>query len=260
MLRGAEHVSDVLAGCRADLIASATGGEVIRLGIFPSASVRLLPPIVQALRVERPGLQLVLAESVDPEALFRSVAAGELDVAFGSPIPRPRSARDCNALRRPLRTTRRRRQSSQSGGRRTPRRGGPTPADRLPLTPPGAPAPLAATPPRTPPRGIPNRRRPDRTRTRSSGSGRRCRPPTKRRSSRPTSSRGQDRPPTPTTQHHPRLATRTRHLGSAQRVHRSSPQRRHERCPRAGLTQRVTTTWYGPVMLELPLKRAAAMS
>ena len=89
VLRCAEQVGDVLAGCRADLSASATGGEVIRLGIFPSASVRLLPPIVQALRVERPGLQLVLAESVDPEALFRSVAAGELDVAFGSPSRAP---------------------------------------------------------------------------------------------------------------------------------------------------------------------------
>jgi molybdate transport repressor ModE-like protein len=89
VLRCAEHVSDVLAGCRADLSASATDGAVIRLGIFPSASVRLLPPIVQALRVEHPGLQLVLAESVDPEALFRSVAVGELDVAFGSPSRAP---------------------------------------------------------------------------------------------------------------------------------------------------------------------------
>lgn len=89
LLRGAEHVSDVLAGCRADLSASATGGEVIRLGIFPSASVRLLPPIVQALRRNHPGLQLVLTESVDPDALFQSVAAGELDVAFGSPSRAP---------------------------------------------------------------------------------------------------------------------------------------------------------------------------
>ncbi len=89
MLRCAERVSDALAGCRADLGASATGGEVIRLGIFPSASVRLLPPIVQTLRIEHPRLQLVLAESVDPEALFRSVGAGELDVAFGSPSRAP---------------------------------------------------------------------------------------------------------------------------------------------------------------------------
>jgi DNA-binding transcriptional LysR family regulator len=89
LLRCAGRVGDALAGCRADLSASTAGGEVLRVGIFPSASVRLLPPIVQALRIERPRLQLVLAESIDPEELFTSVAAGDLDVAFGSPTPAP---------------------------------------------------------------------------------------------------------------------------------------------------------------------------
>ena len=237
VLRCAEHVSDVLAGCRADLSASATGGEVIRLGIFPSASVRLLPPIVQALRVEHPGLQLVLAESVDPEALFRSVAAGELDVAFGSPSRAPAALETATLFDDPyvLLVA-----ADNPLGQEAAVR--PAEVARLPLIGyrslrPGAPAAVAATPSRTAPRGIPNRRRPDRTRTRSSGSRRRCRPPTKRRSSRPTGSRGQDRPPTPTTQHHPRLATRTRHLASAQRLHRSSPQRRRKRWHRPRLTR-----------------------
>ena len=56
---------------------------------------------MEALRVEHPAIQLVLTESVDPEALFRAVAAGELDVAFGSPTRAPAALETTTLLKDP---------------------------------------------------------------------------------------------------------------------------------------------------------------
>ena len=46
---------ETLVSARAELAAMQAEKEVLRVGIFASASARLLPPIVRALRVERPA-------------------------------------------------------------------------------------------------------------------------------------------------------------------------------------------------------------
>ena len=60
------------------------------MGIFPSASVALLPAIVTRLRVDYPDLELRLHEAFDPRDLLDLVARGTLDLAFAGAPPHPR--------------------------------------------------------------------------------------------------------------------------------------------------------------------------
>ena len=88
VLERAERIGDILAATRADLAALAADHEVLRVGIFQSASVRLLPPLVRALRAARPELEIRLHEAIDPAELSDLVLRGDLDVVFASGPPR----------------------------------------------------------------------------------------------------------------------------------------------------------------------------
>jgi DNA-binding transcriptional LysR family regulator len=87
VLERAERIGEILAATRADLAALAADHEVVRVGIFQSASVRLLPPLVRALRGERPELEIRLHEAIDPQELIDLVLRGDLDVMFASESP-----------------------------------------------------------------------------------------------------------------------------------------------------------------------------
>jgi DNA-binding transcriptional LysR family regulator len=60
----------------------ATGGTGrIRLGSFPTASVRLVPPVLSAFAAEHPGAEVSLVEE-EPEDLVERLVDGHLDVAL----------------------------------------------------------------------------------------------------------------------------------------------------------------------------------
>lgn len=84
LLDHTKRVGATLVSARADVAALRAERETLRVGIFPSASARLLPSIVRSLRDERPDLELRLHESDDPADLLDLVLRGDLDVAFGS--------------------------------------------------------------------------------------------------------------------------------------------------------------------------------
>jgi molybdate transport repressor ModE-like protein len=84
LLDQAGRIGDVLVSGRAELAALRAERETLRVGIFASASARLLPSIVRRLRGDRPELELLLHEADDPADLRDLVLRGEIDVAFGS--------------------------------------------------------------------------------------------------------------------------------------------------------------------------------
>ena len=84
-LRLLEHVDEIAArfvAARADLEAIRLERPELRLGIFQSAAVRLLPRIVRHLSRARPDLALELSERADDGVLLQQVAGGELDACF----------------------------------------------------------------------------------------------------------------------------------------------------------------------------------
>ncbi|MDX6619024.1 MAG: hypothetical protein QOK36_1410 [Gaiellales bacterium] len=87
LLERGERIGEILAATRADLAALAADHEILRVGIFQSASVRLLPPLVRALRAERPELEIRLHEAIDPQELSDLVLLGDLDLVFASEAP-----------------------------------------------------------------------------------------------------------------------------------------------------------------------------
>jgi DNA-binding transcriptional LysR family regulator len=87
VLERAARIGEILAATRADLAALAADHEVLRVGIFQSASVRLLPPLVRALRASRPELEIHLHEAIDPKELTELVLQGDLDLVFASGPP-----------------------------------------------------------------------------------------------------------------------------------------------------------------------------
>jgi len=84
LLDRAERVADILAAARADLGALAAAHDVLRIGIFQSASGRLLAPVVRALRAARPDLELRLHEAIDPNELIDLALRGDLDIVFAN--------------------------------------------------------------------------------------------------------------------------------------------------------------------------------
>jgi molybdate transport repressor ModE-like protein len=84
LLEHATRVGVSLVSARAELDALRAERETLGIGIFPSASARLLPSIVRSLRSERPELELRLHESDDPADLIELVLRGGLDAAFGT--------------------------------------------------------------------------------------------------------------------------------------------------------------------------------
>lgn len=90
LLRHADAVGASLSAARAEILALGGRGAPLRVGIFPSASVTLLPAIVTRLRVDYPDLELRLHEAFDPRDLLDLVARGTLDLAFAGAPPHPR--------------------------------------------------------------------------------------------------------------------------------------------------------------------------
>ncbi len=72
-----------LGAVRADLDGLAAGrAGRLRVGVFQSASARIVPAILPIFRQEWPDIDLTLRNMVDQAELERGVIAGELDVAF----------------------------------------------------------------------------------------------------------------------------------------------------------------------------------
>jgi DNA-binding transcriptional LysR family regulator len=86
LLERAERIGDILASTRADLAALAADHAVLRVGIFQSASARLLPPLVRAFRTAEPDVEVRLHEALDPQELVDLALRGDLDIVFvGTP-------------------------------------------------------------------------------------------------------------------------------------------------------------------------------
>ena len=101
LLRHSENITSSVNAAWADIRALSNARRTLRVGIFPSASVRLLPPIVRALHREQPDLELLLHEALDPGELFDLVADGKLDIAFGNPTVAPPSLTTVELLEDP---------------------------------------------------------------------------------------------------------------------------------------------------------------
>jgi DNA-binding transcriptional LysR family regulator len=82
LLDRAARIGDILASTRADLTALSAQHAVLRVGIFQSASARLLPPLVRAFRAALPDVEVRLHEALDPEELTQLALQGDLDVFF----------------------------------------------------------------------------------------------------------------------------------------------------------------------------------
>lgn len=90
LLRHADAVGASLSAARAELLALGRHEAPLRVGIFPSASVTLLPTVVSRLRVDYPDVELRLHEALDPRDLLDLVDRGALDLAFAGAPPHPR--------------------------------------------------------------------------------------------------------------------------------------------------------------------------
>lgn len=83
VLRHAEHVAARLGAIRADLDALAAGEiGALRVGVFQSASARLLPPTLARFRDAWPRIEVQLVNDLDCSGLDALVRAGQLDLAF----------------------------------------------------------------------------------------------------------------------------------------------------------------------------------
>jgi DNA-binding transcriptional LysR family regulator len=87
LIERAARIGDILAAARADLGALAAAHDVLRIGIFQSASGRLLAPVVRALRSSWPDLELRLHEAIDPNELIALALRGDLDIVFANGGP-----------------------------------------------------------------------------------------------------------------------------------------------------------------------------
>ena len=72
------------AAARADLEALRLARPSLRLGVFQSVAVRLLPAIIRELRHTRPDLMIDLIERAEDEALLDLTARGDIDVSFAA--------------------------------------------------------------------------------------------------------------------------------------------------------------------------------
>ena len=83
LLLHARAVLSLLRDAEADVHAVATGAKGrLRVGTVQSAGNRILPGVLRRFHVERPGVEVLLRESGDPDELLDLVEQGELDVTF----------------------------------------------------------------------------------------------------------------------------------------------------------------------------------
>jgi DNA-binding transcriptional LysR family regulator len=81
----AEHIMARLGAARADLDALAAGAAgTVRVGTFQSAGARILPAVLARFRAEWPSVRVELLERNDDDALMALVAAGQVDLTFGT--------------------------------------------------------------------------------------------------------------------------------------------------------------------------------
>ena len=83
LLLHARAVLSLLRDAEADVQAVASGAKGrLRVGTVQSAGNRILPGVLRRFHVERPGVEVLLRESGDPDELLALVEQGELDVTF----------------------------------------------------------------------------------------------------------------------------------------------------------------------------------
>lgn len=83
VLHHADSITSRLGAVRADLDGLAAGeAGVLRVGVFQSASARLLPTVLRAFRSDWPNIEVTLHNMLEASELERAVHAGELDIAF----------------------------------------------------------------------------------------------------------------------------------------------------------------------------------
>lgn len=82
LLEHADEIAARIAAARADLEAIRLARPTLRLGIFQSVAVRLLPGILRRLTSVRPALALELIERVDDALLLTLIASGDIDATF----------------------------------------------------------------------------------------------------------------------------------------------------------------------------------
>jgi DNA-binding transcriptional LysR family regulator len=84
LLEHAPEIAMRYAAARADLEALRLARPSLRLGVFQSVAVRLLPAIVRELGNARPDLMVDLIERAEDEALLELTARGDIDVSFAA--------------------------------------------------------------------------------------------------------------------------------------------------------------------------------
>jgi DNA-binding transcriptional LysR family regulator len=83
LLRHATRLTAQLQAAEADLTALAEGSaRTLRVGTFQSASIRILPEVVQAVLGAHPGAELRLHEASWDSELLDQVERGQLDLTF----------------------------------------------------------------------------------------------------------------------------------------------------------------------------------
>jgi DNA-binding transcriptional LysR family regulator len=86
LLRHARAILDAVEAAEQELTGPATPGEVVRLGVFPSAGAVLLPGVLTRLAAAGPHLTVTTREGTTPR-LLRALRAGSIDLAVLSSRP-----------------------------------------------------------------------------------------------------------------------------------------------------------------------------
>jgi LysR family transcriptional regulator, hydrogen peroxide-inducible genes activator len=83
LLDYAERILDTLRAARADLDGGdRSHGKTVRLGAFPAAAARILPPMLARLAMMDTQVHVEVKEALSDGDLFDAVASGSLDCAF----------------------------------------------------------------------------------------------------------------------------------------------------------------------------------
>jgi DNA-binding transcriptional LysR family regulator len=83
LLRHADAIQARLLAAKADMDALEAGDAGrLRVGTFQSVGTRVLPTLLRRFSDTRPGVEIVLRESVDEAELLQLVERGELDLTF----------------------------------------------------------------------------------------------------------------------------------------------------------------------------------
>jgi DNA-binding transcriptional LysR family regulator len=84
LLGHADEIAARFAAARADLEALRLKRPLLRLGIYQSVAVRLLPGILARIAADRPDIAIEVIERADDGELLELLAAGDIDAAFAA--------------------------------------------------------------------------------------------------------------------------------------------------------------------------------